>query len=90
MSCSRTQHGDSSGVRPPDFWIQSPRCQPPGHRAPIRFGGQDMTLLSMLPDTVRCTGFHYHQVTTLVAGLGIVAFTEGLHYSSIFLVTPQV
>ena len=26
MSCSRTQHGDSSGVRTPDFWIQSPRC----------------------------------------------------------------
>ena len=24
MSCSRTQHGDSSGVRTPDFWIQSP------------------------------------------------------------------
>ena len=49
-----------------------------------------MTLLSMLPNTVRCAEFHYQQVTTLVAGLGIVAFTEGLHYSSIFLVTPQV
>ena len=49
-----------------------------------------MTLLSMLPNTVRCAGFHYQQVATLVAGLGIVAFTEGLHYSSIFLVTPQV
>ena len=33
---------------------------------------------------------HYQQVTTLVVGLGIVAFTEGLHYSSFFLVTPQV
>ena len=49
-----------------------------------------MTLLSTLPNTVRCAGFHYQQVTTLVAGLGIVAFTEGLHNSSIFLVTPQV
>ena len=26
MSCSRTQHGDSSWVRTPDFWIQSPSC----------------------------------------------------------------
>ena len=51
-----------------------------------------MTHLSMLPNTVRCAGFHYQQVTTLVAGLGIVAFTEGLNndYSSIFLVTSQV
>ena len=57
---------------------------------PIRFGGQDMALVSMLPNTVRCAGFHYQQVMTLVAGLGIVAFTEGLHNSSIFLVTFQV
>ena len=26
MSCSRTQHGDPSGARTPDFWIRSPRC----------------------------------------------------------------
>ena len=57
---------------------------------PIRFGGQDMALVSMLQNTVRCAGFHYQQVMTLVAGLGIVAFTEGLHNSSIFLVTFQV
>ena len=43
-----------------------------------------MTFLSMLPNTVRCAGFHYQQVKTLVAGLGIVAFTEGLHNSSFF------
>ena len=49
-----------------------------------------MTFLSMLPNPVRCAGFRYQKVTTLVAGLGIVAFTEGLHNSSFFLVTPQV
>ena len=43
-----------------------------------------MTILSMLPNTVKCAGFHYQQVKTLVAGLGIVAFTEGLHNSSIY------
>ena len=80
----------ASGARTPDSWIQSPRCYPPGHRAPIRLGGQDMTIVSMLPNTVKCAGFHYQQVTTLVAGLGIVAFTEGLHNSSIYPVTPQV
>ena len=26
MPCSRTQHGDPSGARTPDFWIGSPRC----------------------------------------------------------------
>ena len=83
MSCSRTQHGDPSGARTPDFWIQTP----PGHRAPIRLGGQDMTFLSMLPNKVKCAGFHYQQVTTLVAGLSSVAFTEGLHNFSIYPVT---
>ena len=26
MSCSRTQHGDPSGIRTPDLWIRRPRC----------------------------------------------------------------
>ena len=49
-----------------------------------------MTILSMLPNTMKCAGFHYQQVMTLVAGLGIVASTEGLHNSSMYPMTPQV
>ena len=40
--------------------------------------------INVAKHNLRCAGFHYQQVTTLVAGLGIVAFTEGLHNSSFF------
>ena len=90
MSCSWTQHGDSSGVRTPRLLDPESEVLTTRPPLPIRFEGQHMTLFSMLPNTVRCAGFHYQQVTTLVTGLGIVTFTEGLHYSSFFLVTSQV
>ena len=48
-----------------------------------------MTILSML-HTVKCAGFHYQQVMTLVAGLGIVASAEGLYNSPIYPMTLQV
>ena len=92
MICLAQGHNTATrvGFEPP---TSGSRVQGVKHQAtapPSGFGGQDMTPFSIMPNTVRCAGFHYQQVTTSVAGLGIVAFTEGLHNSSIFLVTPQV